>query len=128
MKLMLITLWVLSGADLYFTLWAHTYTPFVEGNPVARSLLGQNAYGAVISLKLASVLTGTWVFWKIRRYARAEVGMWMIMIVMFSLTLTWGRYTTMATSEAQWIELASNPDRFAVMPDTTLSQVLLDEH
>jgi hypothetical protein len=30
-------LWMLALADLVFTLWAHTFTPFIEMNPLARA-------------------------------------------------------------------------------------------
>lgn len=99
-------LWVLSLSDLWFTLWAHRWTPFVEGNPLAARLLGSGMIASVVLLKLTTTLVASHLFWKVRKYARAELALWMVIAGMLVLALMWKQYTLAAVSQPHWIELA----------------------
>ena len=57
---LLLALWLLSLADLFFTLWAHFFTPFYELNPIARALLASNQITWLVLMKLMLTSTGTW--------------------------------------------------------------------
>ncbi|MFN4244139.1 MAG: DUF5658 family protein [Tepidisphaerales bacterium] len=106
MAFLLAVLWVLSLADLYFTLWAHRWTPFVEGNPLAAKLLGSGMIVSVVLLKLTTTAAASCLFWRVRHYARAEAALWLVVLGMLVLAVLWKQYTMAAVSHADWIELA----------------------
>jgi hypothetical protein len=86
-------LWMLSLADLFFTLWAHRFTSFYEANPIARAMLSAGAIGALILFKLSLTLIGSGIFWRARRHARAELALWAIVGVYVLLMFQWSDYT-----------------------------------
>ena len=85
---------VLSLADLFFTVWAHLFTPFIEMNPMAAFLLDHGHIPALIMSKIALTGFGVAIFWRLRRYAKAELALWALVIVYVCLTLRWSNYTT----------------------------------
>jgi len=93
-------LWMLSIADLFFTLWAHFFTPFNEMNPLASVLLRNNLIPSLILFKLVVTAIGVQIFWRLRSYARAEVALWGVVGVYVALTLRWSTYTVAAMSLA----------------------------
>jgi hypothetical protein len=97
-------IWLLSLADLGFTLWAHRFTPFVEGNPLAATFLASGMTASVILLKLTTTLFATHLFWRVRRYARTEMALWLIILGLLILTLAWKQYTLAAIDEPHWVE------------------------
>lgn len=103
---LLSVLWVLSLADLWFTLWAHRWTPFVEGNPLAAKLLGSGMIASVVLLKLTTTAAASCLFWRVREHGRAEAALWLVIAGMVVLALLWKQYTMAAVSQADWIELA----------------------
>jgi len=86
-------LWLLSLADLFFTLWAHLFTPFHELNPIARTLLNNNLLLSLVLLKLVLTAIGSIIFWRLRDYARAEVVMWGVVLAYVMLAMRWSDYT-----------------------------------
>ena len=52
-------MWLLSLADLFFTIWAHLFTPFREMNPIAGALLGRGLIPSLVIYKLTVTLLGT---------------------------------------------------------------------
>jgi len=109
MVVLLSILWVLSAADLTFTLWAHWFTPFVEGNPLAAHLLAGKMYCSVVLLKLGTVTIGTWSFWRVRKYARAEIALALVVLGLFGLANMWSNYTRHAISERNWVDAVVCP-------------------
>jgi len=95
-------LWVLSLADLFFTVWAHTFTPFDELNPVAAALLNQGLFGMLVTLKIGLTFLGVTIFWRLRGHGHAELAMWVVVLVYVLLTIRWSGYTVgvMALSAA----------------------------
>ena len=95
-------LWVLSMSDLFFTLWAHTFTPFDEMNPLAAALLNQGLFGMLVTMKVGLTFLGATIFWRLRGHGRAELAMWAVVIVYVLLTIRWSGYTVgvMALSTA----------------------------
>ena len=87
-------LWVLSMSDLFFTLWAHTFTPFEELNPMAAALLDRGLLGLLVSMKVALTFLGATIFWRLRDHTRAEVAMWAVVLAYVLLTIRWSSYTT----------------------------------
>ena len=71
-------LWMLSMADLFFTLWAHFFTHFHELNPLANYMLRQNLVPSLILFKLVVTAIGTQIFWRLRTHARAELALWAV--------------------------------------------------
>ena len=92
-------LWVLSLADLFFTLWAHHFTPFNELNPIARALLESQSFAGLVVMKLGLTGVGAGIFWYLRRYARAEVALWALVGVYVLLALRWSNYTVAAMAQ-----------------------------
>ncbi|HSI34048.1 MAG: DUF5658 family protein [Phycisphaerae bacterium] len=90
------TLWVLSLADLVFTLWAHFFTPFQELNPLARYFLLQNLIPSLVLFKLVVTTIGASIFWRLRQHPRAEAALWAIVGVYIALAFRWSSYTTAA--------------------------------
>lgn len=85
--------WVLSLSDLFFTLWAHFFTPFHEVNPLARFFLKQGLIPSLILFKIVATALGMQIFWRLRSNARAEVGLWLMVGVYVALTMRWSTYT-----------------------------------
>src|SRR5437868_14068059 len=83
------TVWLLSLADLFFTIWAHLFTRFQEANPIARSMLLGNQFSTLILYKVSATLVGTLIFWRLRKHARAELALWGIVVVYVILALPW---------------------------------------
>jgi len=86
-------LWTLSLADLFFTLWAHSFTPFDEMNPFAAMLLNRGLFGMLVTLKVGMTFLGATIFWRLRGHGRAELAMWAVVLVYVLLTIRWSGYT-----------------------------------
>jgi len=90
-------IWVLALADLFLTIWAHIFTPFIEMNPLANALLGIG-FPALILFKLTTTTVGTTIFWRLRRHGRTEVMLWGLVLVYMLLAVRWSQYTSGAVS------------------------------
>ena len=86
-------LWLLSLSDLFFTLWAHTFTPFDEMNPLAAALLDQGLFGMLVVLKVGLTFLGATIFWRLRAHWRAEAAMWACVVMYVLLAIRWSSYT-----------------------------------
>lgn len=86
-------LWMLALADLFFTLWAHFFTPFHELNPVANYMLRHNWVPTLILYKLVVTAIGTQIFWRLRDHGRAEIALWGLVGAYVLLTMRWSNYT-----------------------------------
>lgn len=86
-------LWLLSLSDLFFTLWAHTFTPFDELNPIAAVMLNQGLLGVLVTMKVGLTFLGVTIFWRLRGHGRAEMAMWACVVVYVLLTIRWSGYT-----------------------------------
>jgi hypothetical protein len=91
---LLSVLWILAMADLFFTIWAHLFTPFKELNPVASHMLSQNRLLMLIALKVGLTGFGTAIFWGLRKHGRSEMALWLVVAVYVALTFRWSDYTT----------------------------------
>ena len=91
---LLAVIWLLAMADLFFTIWAQLFTPFMELNPFASRLLHHNQLPALIASKVALTGIGTAIFWRLRKHRRAEIGLWLVAIVYVALTFRWSAYTS----------------------------------
>jgi|GEM_PF-1606411 len=89
---LLIVLWAFNLADLFFTLWAHRYTPFIELNPFAGAMLGQNLYASVVLYKLTLMTFASTIFWRTRTSPRTEFGLWGLVLVYGLLMIRWSNY------------------------------------
>ena len=90
---LLVVLWLLSLADLFFTIWAELFTPFHELNPLAAHLLQQGHINALVAVKVALTGIGAAIFWRLRKYGRAELALWGVVLVYVLLTFRWSGYT-----------------------------------
>jgi hypothetical protein len=87
--------WMLALADLFFTLWAHLFTPFHELNPLASFMLHRNL-PSLILFKLVVTAVGTQIFWRLRSHGRAEFALWGLVGVYVLLAVRWSAYTMSA--------------------------------
>ena len=86
-------IWLLALADLFFTMWAHQFTPFFELNPLARPFIQHNEMLLLALVKVFSTGISTGIFWVLRRHARAEWGLWVSVLIYFALMVRWNHYT-----------------------------------
>ncbi|HEY7120578.1 MAG TPA: DUF5658 family protein [Tepidisphaeraceae bacterium] len=93
---LIVVLWMLSLADLFFTLWAHFFTPFHELNPLAGYMLRRNLVPSLILFKLVVTAIGTQIFWRLRHHGRAELALWALVGAYVLLAMRWSNYTTTA--------------------------------
>ena len=91
---LLVILCALSVVDLLFTIWAQLFTRFYELNPLARGMLHRHALLSLIIMKIGLTAIGAGIFWKLRRYGRAEIALWAIVVVYVMLAFRWNLYTT----------------------------------
>jgi hypothetical protein len=91
---LLLVLWLLAMADLFFTIWAHLFTPFQELNPWASHLLHHNNLVALILFKVGLTGLGTMIFWGLRKHGRSEIALWLVVLVYVALAFRWHDYTT----------------------------------
>ena len=106
---LLLAVWLLSLADLFFTIWAHFFTPFREMNPIADALLGHGLLPSLVIYKLPVTLLGTAIFWRVRHHSKARFALWGIVIVYVLLAVRWGDYTQRASAE-----MSAGPQAIAV--------------
>ena len=91
---LLAVIWLLAMADLFFTIWAHIFTPFMELNPFARGLLHHNQLTVLIASKVALTGFGTAIFWRLRQHRMAELGLWLVAVAYVALAFRWSDYTS----------------------------------
>lgn len=89
-------LWMLSIADLIFTIWAHFFTNFHELNPLAKYFLNNNLIPSLVLFKLVLTAFGAQIFWRLRHVRRAELALWALVGVYVMLALRWSAYTVSA--------------------------------
>ena len=98
---LLIIIWIISLADLVFTIWAHAFTPFRELNPIAGAMLQNNLVPSLVIYKLLVNVIGSLIFWRLRDHTRAEAGLWFVMITYVALAFRWSSYTLAASTQIQ---------------------------
>lgn len=91
---LLLVLWVLAMADLFFTIWAQIFTPFTELNPVASHLLTHDRFTVLIAGKVGLTAIGTAIFWGLRKHRPAELALWLVVMCYVALTFRWSDYTS----------------------------------
>jgi hypothetical protein len=82
-------LWLLSLADLFLTIWAHRFMAVDELNPIARAMLHRGTLGALVLFKVLMTGLGTAIFWSVRGHGRAELGLWMVVLIYVALGVRW---------------------------------------
>ncbi len=90
---LLVFLWVLGIADLILTLWAHQYTHFFEGNPIARAMLAGMYIPQLVAFKVSTLSVATLAFWTTRCHRLGELALWSLLIVYFCVASQWFDYT-----------------------------------
>jgi hypothetical protein len=91
---LIVILCALSLCDLLFTLWAHRWTPFEEGNPIARILLNNELILPLVMMKVGLTGLAAWIFWHLRRHGRAEAALWGVVALYVLLAVRWSDYTS----------------------------------
>jgi len=71
----------------------------MELNPLARRMLLSGSIGLLVAYKVGMTGIAAAVFWRLRRYARAELALWLIVVVYIMLALQWANYTVFVVTE-----------------------------
>jgi hypothetical protein len=95
---LLLAIWLLSTADLAFTLWAHLFTRFHELNPLARALLENDHLHVLVAFKFVLTGTASVIFWRLRKRPHTEAALWALLAVYVMLTFRWSDYTVAAVA------------------------------
>ncbi len=88
--LLLMMIWILGLADLFFTLQACDIGGFVEANPVVAQIL--HAPQLLIVFKLALLTFASVIFYHTRRRKLTEFSCWGLGVVHFLLAVVWLLY------------------------------------
>lgn len=99
--LLMMILWLLAGIDLGLTLWANRYAMLEEFNPIARTLFENGQVKAIIVLKIATLGTGSAIFWATRRRRATEAGLWGLAMVYVLVMFQWSNVTAAADDVAE---------------------------
>jgi hypothetical protein len=99
LALLIATLWSISLADLYFTLWARQFTPFIEVNPLANWVMDHHSVQGLAILKIMTTTVATVIFWELRGRRRVELALWLVVAIYFVLALRWSSYTRDAMAQ-----------------------------
>lgn len=83
---------LLGLVDLDLTLMYARTIGMSEGNPVARMVMGTNSVAAVVAFKLLTMLVASWIILHHRGTRYAEMGAWVMTIVMGALMVQWCVY------------------------------------
>lgn len=89
---MLLTVVLLSLADLYLTIMFLLQGGFPEANPVARAIMGANSIALLIAWKLATVAVTVSILYAVRKTRSAELGAMVCCGVLGWLTFQWLEY------------------------------------
>ncbi len=99
---------VFSAADLYLTTTHLTSAGMIEGNPIARLIMGLNSPAALLLWKGLTVGVGVWILYAARRSWAGEAGAWVCFAVLWWLMMRWMIYSE---------EMAQIGPRLAEMPE-----------
>ncbi|MFH1746041.1 MAG: DUF5658 family protein [Planctomycetota bacterium] len=88
---LMISIWVLSAADLAFTLQEADSLYFTEMNPIAARLLDSPAH-ALVLYKLTLLMTGTVILTFLWRHTVAELACWFLLASCFYVAVRWYAY------------------------------------
>ena len=97
--LLIVSIVLLSAADLIATLGQLRSIGMVEANPFASWVIQstQSSY-SLTCFKALSVLTCCGLLFKLRRSFQAELAAWICVLVLTGLSLHWGRYAEHAST------------------------------
>jgi hypothetical protein len=84
---------VLSAADLHLTITHLASAGMIEGNPIARAIMGFNSPLLLALWKLVTVSLGVWILCANRRSRAAEAGAWVCFAALWWLMLRWMTYS-----------------------------------
>ncbi|MFG0284835.1 MAG: DUF5658 family protein [Phycisphaerales bacterium JB039] len=84
---------VFSLADLHLTTTHLRSAGMIEGNPVARAIMGLNSPAALALWKVLTVGLGVWILYAARRSRAGEAGAWICFVVLWLLMVRWMTYS-----------------------------------
>jgi hypothetical protein len=90
MLLIITALWLTNLFDVGLTLMAHSQGILYELNPVVVWLLGVGPQAGGL-YKVAMVVVGTSLLWRVRRHALAELAAWTMLFVYVLVAMHWQR-------------------------------------
>jgi Domain of unknown function (DUF5658) len=117
--LLLFCVLVLSAGDLYMTLMHLTGPGMLEGNPLARGIMGYNSPAALAIWKTVTVGLGLGILFFARRTICGEIGAWICCLILTWLTIHWVNYnndvaeltpylnTLASGGDARWMHMDS---------------------
>ena len=90
---LLVCVIVFSVADLYLTTTHLQSAGMIEGNPIARAIMGLNSTVALSLWKALTVGLGVWILYAARRSRAGEAGAWVCFVVLWLLMVRWMTYS-----------------------------------
>ena len=90
---LILTIVLLSSADLYITLVYLHSGGMSEGNPVARWIMGHDSPALLMLWKGLTVGIAVAIFYATRRTPAAEFGAWTCVLLLTWLTIHWASYS-----------------------------------
>ena len=88
--LIITALWIINFFDAGLTLLAHRQGILFEMNPVGEWFLRLGP-DTLVFFKLAMVLIGTSILWRMRNYPVAELAAWVLLCAYVAVALQWHR-------------------------------------
>lgn len=90
---LILTIVLLSSADLYITLVYLHSGGMSEGNPLARWIMGHDSPALLMLWKAGTVGIAAAIFYATRRSVAAEFGAWTCVLLLIWLTIHWASYS-----------------------------------
>lgn len=90
--LLLFGVLAMSSGDLYMTLTHISGPGMLEGNPLARGIIGYNSPAALTIWKILTVSLGVGILFFTRRSRWGEFGAWLCCLLLTWLTFRWVDY------------------------------------
>ena len=118
---LIITIVLLSLADLYISLIYLHSGGMGEANPVARWIMGHGNASLLVVWKLLTVGLAAVILFSARRTRVGEFGAWMCMLMLTWLTIRWAHYADEVRNytseihaltqydEARWVTMTNEP-------------------
>ena len=118
---LVLTIVLLSLADLYITLMYLHSGGMGEANPLARWIMGHGSPALLVAWKTATVAVASLLLYRHRRNRTAEFGAWVCLLILVWLTMRWAQYsdevhrltpqihTIGATEQTRWVTMTPTP-------------------
>jgi len=110
---------LLGLGDLYATVTHMNHIGFVEANPFAQHLVQARSTAGLVLFKLGTLGIAAGLLLRTRRSPSSEWAAWLLLGVMFMLTLHWSNYNTVMAAEMTGIDYNAMSQAAQTMADAS---------